>query len=437
EHIGPTLVVGVFAFAIYTWRKSGQHSRIAWTAVASSGLGFALIFFAPGQSERYEGLAEKYSAVQQVLVRGVTGNIDIFTKFLEAAAPLLLLMVGTIAVGMLTERRSDGELVAVRAQQRRALAFAGLALLAGALITMTVFASPKLGPRFYMHAMALLLGSVLGVALAFLHRPRAFAPFVAIAVIASLYAGARTIPMYTRLHRDSDKRLAELAAAPPGGVYTAEAWGQIPESWWTLGDDARDQKKQEMMATYFGLDRVLFRGGDLWKALGVTDVKLTMHYDVDPKQCLDQVDALDLKPFVGRDIAALHHAFLDALAEVHRVTHGNVRTADVTATFLGSQPPMPAPRIYVATWSEAGGLVGYTAKVGRAGRSHARSIKLSKELQREDFDIYMVRIGDPPRKLGTTKTPKLEYEPWGSGIYWVTACKPDHCFVVETVNHVI
>jgi hypothetical protein len=98
---------------------------------------------------------------------------------------------------------------------------------------------------------------------------------------------------------------------------------------------------------------------------------------------------------------------------------------------------MPAPKMYVATWTEAGGLVGYTAKIGRAGRSHARSIKLSKELQREDFAIYMVRIGDPPKKLGTTKTDKLEYEPWGSGIYWVAACKPDHCFVVETVNHVI
>jgi len=437
EHVGPTLVAGVLGFAIYTWRKTGKHSVLAWLAFATSAVGFAIIFFAPGQSQRYEGVAEHYSALQQILVRGLTGNADIFMNFLEAAAPLLILMVGAIAIGMLTDRRTTDELVATREHQRRALAFAGIALLAGSLITITVFASPKLGPRFYMHSMALLLGGMLGVALTFLERPRAFAPFVAIAVLASIYAGARTIPAYTRLHRDSDERLAGLAATPPGGVYTALAWEQTPESWWTLGDDARDQKKRDMMATYFDLDRVLFRGGDLWKALGVTDVKVTMHYDVDPAMCFDKIDELDLKPFIGRDIAAIHHAFLDALTEVTHVTHAKVRSADLTATFLGSQPPMPRPKMYIATWTEAGGLVGYTAKIGRSGRSHDRKIVLSKELQREDFEIYMVRIGDPPRKLGSTHDREVTYAPWGSGIYWVAACKPDHCFVVETVNHVI
>jgi Family of unknown function (DUF6056) len=438
EHVGPTLVVGVLGYAIYTWRKHGRHSVLAWTAVVSSLAGFAIIFFAPGQSQRYEGLAEHYSAVQQILVRGITGNVDIFTNFLEAAAPLLLLMVAAIAIGMITEARPEAELVEVRAQQRSALAFAGLALLAGSLITITVFASPKLGPRFYLHAMALLLGGVLGIALTFLNRPRAFVPFVAIAIIASVYAGARTIPLYTHLAGASDRRLAELEATPRRGVYTANAWQQVMESWWTLGDDARDQKKQEMMATYFDLDRVLFRGGDLWKALGVTDVKVTMHYDLDPPMCLDEVDQLDLKPYVGRDIGAIHHAFLDALTETRRVTHARVLGADLTATFLGSQPPMPRPKMYIATWTEAGGLVGYTAKIGRAGRSHGRQIVLSPELKKTDFEMFVIRIGDPPRRLGSSMgTDELVYEPWGSGIYWMAACAPDRCFVVATVNHVI
>ncbi len=402
EHVGPTLILGVLGFAIYTWRTHGRHSVLAWTAVASAIVGFALIFFAPGQSQRYEGLAEHYSAVQQILVRGITGNVDIFTNFLEAASPLLLLMAAAIAIGMLTETRGDAELVEVRTQQRSALAFACIAVAAGALITMTVFASPKLGPRFYLHAMALLLSGTLGVILRFLYRPKAFLPFILVAGIASVYAVARTVPLYTKMATASDQRLAELQAAPAGGVYTAIGWQQVPESWWALGDDARDQKKQEMLATYFGLDRVLFRGGDLWKSLGVTDVKLTMHYDLDPAMCLDQVDQLDLKPYIGRDIASLHHAFLDALTETRRVTHARVRSADLAATFLGTQPPLPRPKMLVATWSETGGLVGYTAKIGRAGRAHSRQLVLSPELKKTPLDIYILRIGDAPKKLGTS-----------------------------------
>ena len=87
----------------------------------------------------------------------------------------------------------------------------------------------------------------------------------------------------TSASRSSQRRRAE--ASP-----RCEAWEQIPEEWWFLGDDVRDQKKQELIAKYFGLYRVLFRGNDQWATLGVTDVKLTMHYDFDAPVCLDELD---------------------------------------------------------------------------------------------------------------------------------------------------
>jgi hypothetical protein len=428
EHTGPTLIALPAVWAVWRWRR-GDRRPLVWVGIAGAIVGYAIIFFAPGQSQRYEGIAEHYSAVQQVLVRGLAGNVEIYISLLEAIAPSLILALLAIAFGM--ERGDDSD----RNAQVRALRFLAVAFLAASLITITVFASPKLGPRFYLHSGMLILAAVLGVIHAFLHRPRNFAPFIVLAVIASGYAIARTVPLYHRMARESDRRLTELAATPRGGVYTATAFDQINENWWTLGDDARDQKKDGMIAQYFDLDRVLFRGGDLWKPLGMSDVKLTMHYDLDPPVCLDELDHLDVKPWVGRDIAAIHHAFLDVITDARHESGSHLKTIDLTASFLGTDPPLPRPKIYVARWNE-GSLEGYVSKISRAGRSSARKVILPKNLVGA-WEIYVVAIGDPPKLLGKSTSTDLAYEPWTSGTYWVLACKPDYCFVTFSTVHVV
>jgi hypothetical protein len=428
EHTGPALIALPLCWAVWRWRRHGDSRPLVWAGIAGAIVGYAIIFFAPGQSQRYEGLAEHYSAVQQVLVRGLSGNVEIYISLLEAIAPSLIIALIAVAFGM--ESGSED-----RGAEVRALRFLAVAFLAASLITITVFASPKLGPRFYLHSGMLLLAAVLGVIRAFLRRPRSYAPFLVLAVIASGYAIARTVPLYRRMARESDQRLAGLAATKPGGVYTAAAFDQMSENWWTLGDDARDQKKDDMIATYFGLDRVLFRGGDQWKPLGMTDVKLTMHYDLDPPVCLDELDHLDVKPWVGRDVAAIQHAFLDVITDAKRESGSHLKTIDLTASFLGSDPPLPRPKLYVARWNE-GVLEGYVAKIGRAGRSSSRKVILPKNLT-GDWDIYVMEVGDPPKLLGKSTSAELSYEPWTSGTYWLLACKPDYCFVMSSTVHVV
>lgn len=432
EHVGPTLLLFVLLYGGWLWRKRGERPLLLWVGAAGVALGYALVFFAPGQSQRYEGLAERYSPLQQILVRGVETNLDIFLSLLSAAAPIMVFVISAVALGAFVERRTENEVIE---KQRDALAFMFVALAAGCLITMTVFASPKLGPRFYMHSMFVVTAAAMGVFRAFLSRPKSFAPFVAFALIASTYAALRTIPRFTRLDRDSKTRLAELAASPESSAYTATAWEQVAENWWFLGDDVRDTKKQEMVAKYFGLRRVLFRGSDQWKTLGVSDVKLTMHYEFEREQCVDELDHLDLKQFIGKSIDALHHQFLDAIVEIERVSGLQLRSIDLTATFLGTQPSLPAPTIYVARWANDK-LEGYTADVVRKGRSKTREIVLGKELAGKDFDVYMILIGQPPRKLGSSSEGKpFPYVPWGPGQYWVLACRPDHCFVLKSIAH--
>ena len=435
EHVGPTLILFVLLYGGWLWRKHRERPAFLWIGTLGLLVGYALVFFAPGQSQRYEGLAERYTLVQQILVRGIKGNMDIFLDMLEGAAPLLLILFSILAVGMLFEKTAvDTDR---HERQRSAIIIVGVALLAAILMTITVFASPKLGPRFFMHGMFLLLGGVLAVVSSFLHRPKALLPFVVFAALISIFAFLRTVPMYTRLKRDSDERLAGLAAAPLGGNYTTAGWEQLPEQWWFLGDDFRDQKKQELVARYFGLHRVLFRGGDQWKMLGVTDVKLTMHYEFETPMCMDEQDQLDLKPYVGKDIGALHHAFLDSIAEAELVTGNKLRWIDLRATFLGTQPPMPAPTVFVAKWNR-GELEGYTARLKRKGRSREREIALDDKLKRSPFDIYLVIIGDPPKRLGGSMDGKrLTYVPSKTGQYWALACRKDECFVILAVTHTL
>ena len=436
EHIGPMLLLLVIGYVAWAWRIRHVRSLFGYAAALGALVGYGLLFFAPGQSQRYEGLGEKYSLTEQIIVRGVSGNLDILHGLLFAAAPLLVLLVFVVAIGVVSERRDEQTLTEVRRQQRRAIALVGVALVAGALITVTLFASPKLGPRFYMHAMLALLAGVLATTRAFLYSPRSFAPFVILAVLASGYAAARTIPSYTHYKRDSDQRLAELAATPRHGVYTANAWDQVSESWWFLGDDFRDQKKRELAAKYFGLDRVLLRGSGIWTTLGVSDLKLTMHYDLEPAVCLDEIDKLDLKAYIGRDIAAIHHAFLDAIAEIQQFTSSRLRTIDLVATFLGATPPLPRSKIYVARWRD-GVLEAYTSTLGRNGRSTERTITIADQLTTADWDIYLVAVGDPPRLLGKSSTRRFSYRPWRTAPYWTLACKADACFVTMAVHHSI
>lgn len=432
EHTGPTLLLAIVGYIVWNRRAHGVHVRLAYAAALGVIVGYALLFFAPGQSQRYEGLAEKYTVVQQIIVRGVSGNLDIFQGLLYAVAPMLVIVLAMVATGSLARRTDNGP--EVRQHQRAALLTLLATLAAALLITATVMASPKLGPRFYMHAMLAVLAGVMAIAHAYLDSRRSFAPFVALAVIASSYAVARTVPSYTGYKRDADNRLVELAGTPPHGVYTADAWDQVAETWWFLGDDFRDQKKREMVAKYFGLERVLFRGSDVWSTLGIADVKLLMRYQFEPELCIDELEHLDLKPYIGRDVAAIHHAFLDAIAEVVRVAPARLRTIDLLATFLGEAPPLPRPQTYIARWRD-GALEAYTSTLGRAGRSKDRSIRLADSVTAPDMDVYLVAIGDTPRLLGKSKARQFTYRPWRTGQYWVMVCNAEACFVTMTMHH--
>jgi hypothetical protein len=433
EHTGPTLVAFMLGYALWRHRRDGARPTLVWAGAAGVMLGFAAIFFAPGQGQRYDGLAQKVSLVGRLLQRGVITNFEIFRDFLTAAMPVLVVLTLALIIDAVRGGASDDE---VRAARRQAFTLVGLALAAGTLITVTVFVSPKLGPRFYLHAMALLLAGFIAVADVVLTSPRRLAPFVALAVAASGYAAARTIPLYLRLAEASAARLAALEATPRGAVFTATAWEQVTDNWWFLGDDFRDVKKREMITTYFDLKGVIFRAVDIEAPLAVSDVRLVPRYEVSPATCLDEHGGLELGAYRGIDVGSIQKAEVAAIAElIERLgPAAHLSKLDLEVQFVGAPPPLPRPHLIVGRWTPTR-FEAYAGAINRRGHSTTRDVALPKELRAQDLEILLYQVGGETRRLGTSRDAELAYVPWATGAYWVLACRAQECFVVVATRH--
>ncbi|HEV7555443.1 MAG TPA: DUF6056 family protein [Kofleriaceae bacterium] len=429
EHTGPALCLFTLGYVAWWHRRLDDRPNLLWAGALGTVVGFAAIFFAPGQFHRYDGLAQKASGGMfgRLVQRVFAANLDILIGFVNAAAPLLAALVVAIAVGKI--QGLDDE---TRPLRRRTYVLLALALGAATLITLTVYVSPKTGPRFYLHGMALLLAAFIGVADVTLTTSRRLVGFVVFAVVASGYAAARTIPLYQRLDEQSDERLAALDATPPGSVFTADSYDQVEDTWWFLGDDFRDVKKRELIATYFNLKGVIFRAVDLDAPLGVSDVKLVPRYDLQPASCLDEVGGLELGKVRAFDTQALDKAIASAIDVLRdRIgTTGTLSRLDVAVQFTGAKPKLPRDTLVVAKW-QPDRFEAYTATIQRDGHSKTRQVILPKDMP-AGFEYYIYPVGGEASHLG----PELEYEPTKRGAYWVLACRPAECFVIAAARHI-
>jgi hypothetical protein len=398
EHTGPALILLVGGYAWWL-RRDGKSFTFPTAGAAGLALGFLALFFAPGQGERYNGLAEQVSLLGRLVQRGVPGNLDILRDWVIYASPLLAIVMLLVLV-----RGAD------EARRARALRFIALACAIGIVMIMTLFVSPKLGSRFYMVPMALLLAGVIGLADAVLERPHVLC---VLAVAASIYAGARTIPLYSKVSAQAAERMAALEATKRGDIFVADAWEQVEESWWFIGDDFRDVQKRDMVAKYFALQRVYFRGYDRLSPLGLQGARFVARYG-------DRIDpTFELGVSKNFDLKAVHDATLAELGVLRRET--SFDRFELGIEFVGTPPPMPREKILVSRWHD-GALEDHIAKL-----SH-HTVTVPPELA--DFEKFVVRIGDPPRKLDASHS----YKPSRGGVYWILACDARECWVIAATR---
>jgi hypothetical protein len=249
EHTGPALIVFLVAYALWL-RRTQRPAGMPLAGAIGVVIGFCALVLAPGQDERYGGLAHRHGVIGQVLERGMSGALDLVGDYLVYAAPLLVIVV------MLYALAPPGD----DASERRARVLLVLAIAAGAAVAGTLCASPKLGSRFFIAPAAILLAGVIALVDARARSARQLAPLVVLAVGAAVYAAAQTIPLYRAVSAQGEARMAALRASTPGTSLVVVPLEQLEESWWFIGDDFRDPKKRTIVARYFALTRVTLRG---------------------------------------------------------------------------------------------------------------------------------------------------------------------------------
>ncbi len=433
EHTGPALV-GLLLAVGWSGRARGAPARLPIVGAIGVAVGFALLFFAPGQGERYGELAQQVSLPLRLAQRGVGGLLAIGRDYVAYAAPMLGL--AALLAGWSAWRRGDGE-VDDDVPVRRAWRFAAMAIAGGLVVTATLFVSPKLGSRFFLLPMAVLLAAVVGLVDAHVPRPRALAPWLVLAVFASSYAAVRTVPTYREAKATSDARLAALDAAPPGSVVIADAFAQVEESWWFIGDDYRDWRKREAIAAYLGLARVAFRKPELGEPLGVAGVRLVPAVQRRGEACAVDTADFDLAVKDGFDLEGMRVSARDAVAALVRadapLESFELRVAVPNQAALR----LPREKLLVARWHH-GMLVAHVAKLARTGRSAQREVALPASLRGQPYEIYVAAVTgagtESPQRLGGTDGAPLRYTPWRRGVYWVLACDASECWVIAATR---
>jgi hypothetical protein len=234
---------------------AGRRGRLRiWMIAGLVGLvaGYALLLTAPGQHVRYSGLLEKAGIIERIADRGVTGNLAVVGSLALALAPALPL----VGIAIL-ERRATGPsaLSATGRWTCIVLALGGLAC------TLTVLASPKIGPRHYLASVALIASGLTGWVAAQLRRSWARRGCALLAAASLSYVGVRLVAIHRVVGPPGAIRRDRIEHGKPGSVIAVPRY-PVGRSRYFLGDDFADPAFREAIAGLYGLAAIDLEGSD-------------------------------------------------------------------------------------------------------------------------------------------------------------------------------
>jgi hypothetical protein len=233
EHTGPTAIVALAALGYGAWRR---HQLRAWmvTGLIGLGVGYLMLFFAPGQQVRYGGLATHATPIALLAERGVTGGLALVGDFLLEARLGIFLFIAAIVRFALTRKRLGLGL------PRGAVCAAAAIAAAAFAIVITLVASPTASDRV-LYAPGVLLVAAFGAVTEQLYLEASLRRMlVAACLVAFGYHALRFVEAGYQGRADSDQRLALLGATRPGAVAVVPSYRDPKRSRWQLGDDFVD-----------------------------------------------------------------------------------------------------------------------------------------------------------------------------------------------------
>ena len=239
EHTGLAFFALGAALAVSAWRRAALR---VWMIAGLIGLaaGYVALLTAPGQAVRYSGLANDAGLVDRVAARGVLGSLEVIGQLALALVPAL-----PLAIAGLVARRAYGP-------TRRGWIDAGLAL-AGVACTLTLLASPKLGPRLFAASVALVIAGLVGGLVVDLRGRLRLGCALACAA-ALIFVEVRLIAVYRVIGPLGATRLERLERAAPGSVVRVPRY-PVPASRYFLGEDLT--AKHDAIAEIFHLAGVV------------------------------------------------------------------------------------------------------------------------------------------------------------------------------------
>ncbi|MBE7450089.1 MAG: hypothetical protein HS111_14655 [Kofleriaceae bacterium] len=234
EHTGPTVAVAAAGLVVLFW---SQHRRLrAWMASGLAGiaLGYPMLFFAPGQKQRYGAVAAKLGPADHIRDRGPDGLFEIVIDFLWAAQLAVFLAL----VGVFVARFDAARRGAAAPSPDRRVVFTMTALVLGAgSIVVTLFASPTASERLFFAPAVLLALAVLVLLHLLVTAARVRRVILAVAGLAVAAHATWGLVVYVRAHADGAERERILSSTPPDQVALVPPFRQFQRNLWFLGDD--------------------------------------------------------------------------------------------------------------------------------------------------------------------------------------------------------
>ena len=239
EHTGPTAMLAMAGLLVLAYKRGKLR---LWMVAGALGLfiGYPMLFLAPGQTQRYAGMATKSSPLKVLRERGVSGNGQIVLDFIgEAQLAIDLVILGVLVA---VKRKRLG-----RFAQAHYLAVVGLIVAAGGIVC-TQFASPTVGERLFL-APAVLFAAALAVVVAWLFEDARVRRGVMVVVgLLFAYHLVRFIDVLRDGYLENQARMELLAKAPDGSVVKIAPYALWKRSRWWWGDDFQYASLREYVA---------------------------------------------------------------------------------------------------------------------------------------------------------------------------------------------
>lgn len=249
EHTGPTAILVSVGFTAFALIKK-KIKPFAWFCTGSVGLtiGYLMLFFAPGQNKRYDGLGNG-PLFETLASRGWTGNWEIAWAFLRGVDALFVFICGLLLMfALLVGRRSNDGLVP-KSRYVEVAAFVFFSI----LVLTTSLVAPISIWRLTIASAFLLLMATLIIVDIFSINWKLIASISLLALIVHVTFAYRSITLYSDINQAFQDRISRIKTVGPKGVAYLPVY-PYPTSPMYWGDSlAIGGNAVRAMARYFGV----------------------------------------------------------------------------------------------------------------------------------------------------------------------------------------